>query len=376
MVYGTSNPIDVTVPTVVINILDAIRLLSENQNHRQDESININVVGMNGIQKCMMALFQIEYTVGAHRIHDVTYLFWIALGLKRNEYQFFNIALLSKPLAKLQYSIRLAFMQHFLDDPAQLETYKTEPDATDFRFLKKNNSRCTPFGYICEVMAFVYAVNENSLGNAIVSWDLNRPFTLKLHGKTISQELLQIGVREWISSLAAERRKLSFGLNDVDFDAFIDNVKMEDVMRGTDHGRCFVDDREFAEFAKKLQQSLKKNKSLQGTFFDMSNNEGSANEKAIFGRLEMIGEWRKSLMALVHVTSGAPARATEITKLLLRNSRSHRSVFWLNGRVMTISSYNKINVVTDRDNSICRFLPKPVTKLLAFDLLVLRVIEK
>jgi hypothetical protein len=85
------------------------------------------------------------------------------------------------------------------------------------------------------------------------------------------------------------------------------------------------------------------------------------------------------LLLLVHVTSGQPARGTELLTLRHTNTSSghHRSIFIENGLVGTVTSYHKGYNITNTLKIIHRYLPKEVSELLVYYLwLVLPFREK
>jgi hypothetical protein len=74
------------------------------------------------------------------------------------------------------------------------------------------------------------------------------------------------------------------------------------------------------------------------------------------------------LLLLVHITSGQPARGTEMLTLRHTNTSHghHRSIFIENGLVGTVTSYHKGYNVTGTLKIIHRYLPKEVSELLVY----------
>lgn len=74
------------------------------------------------------------------------------------------------------------------------------------------------------------------------------------------------------------------------------------------------------------------------------------------------------LLLLVHITSGQPARGTELLTLRHMNTLNghHRSIFIENGLVGTVTSYHKGYNVTGTLKIIHRYLPKEVSELLVY----------
>lgn len=74
--------------------------------------------------------------------------------------------------------------------------------------------------------------------------------------------------------------------------------------------------------------------------------------------LRKVDKFRKLFLFCVHVSSGQPARGTEVTSLRFRNGvANHRNVFVTDGRVMTVTSYHKSMAMLDMPKMVPRFLP-------------------
>lgn len=76
----------------------------------------------------------------------------------------------------------------------------------------------------------------------------------------------------------------------------------------------------------------------------------------------------EQLLLLIHLTSGQPARGTEILSLRPANTLHghHRSVFVDGGMVNTVTTYHKGYSTTGNTKIIHRFLPKEVGELLVY----------
>lgn len=74
------------------------------------------------------------------------------------------------------------------------------------------------------------------------------------------------------------------------------------------------------------------------------------------------------MLLLIHITSGQPARGTELLTLRHTNSSCghYRSIFIENGLVGTVTSYHKGYNVTGTLKVIHRYLPKEVSELLVY----------
>lgn len=79
---------------------------------------------------------------------------------------------------------------------------------------------------------------------------------------------------------------------------------------------------------------------------------------------------------LVHLTSGQPARGTEIISLRHVNTIHHRNLFVEDGLVAIVTSYHKGYTCTGSTKIIHRYLPKEVGELLVYYLWLILLFAK
>ncbi|MCJ1360602.1 MAG: hypothetical protein MMC33_010610 [Icmadophila ericetorum] len=86
------------------------------------------------------------------------------------------------------------------------------------------------------------------------------------------------------------------------------------------------------------------------------------------GYIHEIDAFLERLLLLVHITSGQPARGTEILSLQHMNTLigQHRSIFVEGGLVGTVTAYHKGYSVAGSTNIIHRYLPKEVGELVLY----------
>ena len=90
--------------------------------------------------------------------------------------------------------------------------------------------------------------------------------------------------------------------------------------------------------------------------------------KGVMNDIEAYVEnWRKFMQLLIfniHLTSGNPARATELETLQFKNSGlKERNVFVFQDKIALIPTYNKTNNLKGQDRLIPRFLPKNLSHI-------------
>jgi hypothetical protein len=93
--------------------------------------------------------------------------------------------------------------------------------------------------------------------------------------------------------------------------------------------------------------------------------------------LAHVNRFLESLLLLVHLTAGQPARGTEITGLQHVNTVYHRNVFVEDGLVAIVTSYHKGYTCTGTTKIIHRYLPREISELVIYYLwLVLPFVQK
>jgi hypothetical protein len=79
------------------------------------------------------------------------------------------------------------------------------------------------------------------------------------------------------------------------------------------------------------------------------------------------------LLALIHITSGQPARATEIeTYLIRKTSKRPRTIFFFQGLMMFQTIYRKSSQVTGFDMLVSRFVPQEISQIVLMYLIYIR----
>jgi len=92
------------------------------------------------------------------------------------------------------------------------------------------------------------------------------------------------------------------------------------------------------------------------------------NQKTVLNYKEKVDAFLKSLLLLVHLTSGQPARGTELLSLRHSNTMQghHRNIFVDNGMISTVTSYHKGYAVSGSTKIIHRYVPNQVGELLIY----------
>lgn len=91
----------------------------------------------------------------------------------------------------------------------------------------------------------------------------------------------------------------------------------------------------------------------------------------------LVDQFLETLLLLVHLTAGQPARGTEITGLQHANTTFHRNLFVEDGLVAIVTSYHKGYTCTGTTKIIHRYLPCEISELVVYYLwLILPFVQK
>ena len=94
--------------------------------------------------------------------------------------------------------------------------------------------------------------------------------------------------------------------------------------------------------------------------------QNTIDERALRQYGQSINKFRENLLVLIHITSGQPARGTEITNLRFVNSSTPRNVCIDRGVVCIRTVYHKMMQQTGKGKHIYRYLPVCVGELLVY----------
>jgi hypothetical protein len=102
------------------------------------------------------------------------------------------------------------------------------------------------------------------------------------------------------------------------------------------------------------------------------------NQAAVKTYRQQIDAFLERLLLLVHITSGQPARGTEILSIRCVNTVNgcYRNLFIDNGMVSTVTDYHKGYSITGSTKIIHRYLPKEVGELLVYYLWLIRPFDR
>lgn len=313
--------------------------VDENENSNEDYS-ETYVLGL------LKLLFFQETIFSSLKNRCVVYISTVLVCKNRNG-AFAKVSEISRRVAKLLYCMKVttfAILKNELEEldiNNVLQIRRIEQYYLGFFNSNTNNPIITIFRLSKFVSSF-------GIGEKLpeVYWVLDSNFTcLQAGPTTVSVEDMREGAKNGLSILKSfftEKLLMNFHWD-------VPNVLSDD----------FIDTRDGFYFVNDKGNNFRP---IQDNFHYHLINCGLTNNIEGY-----ISHWRKFIQLLIfniHLTSGNPARATELETIQFRNTLGvERNVFVSQDKVALIPSYNKTNNVKGQDRLIPRFLPKELSHI-------------
>jgi len=249
-----------------------------------------------------------------------------------------------------------------------------------FMTLREFGGRISPMDRILRTRTYGLKIRMTTKAGGTVAWEGDRVLVIKIrfgiddirtvvHG--LFEEVSQRFERELmlvdqdtilphldISSLADNAAELSEGWN------FLKDSRNKFPV----DGERWMWRRMFAE--EKIQARF-----LSGDLEHVeSREEIQWNRKAVEDYFRTYRRFKEECAALVHLTAGSPARATELTSIQVENGpegRGQRGVFVDNGMVDFVTAYHKGWSASKKSKIIHRFVPREVGQLIVHSMWLL-----
>lgn len=253
-------------------------------------------------------------------------------------------------------------------------------EITAFMFNHFTVQSESPLGMVLDHRKFALFLNRNSSTPGLVT--LIRPHTLLYRQKSISQQLLQSFLHQTLKDLAlgfANDLFLQFNF----FQEIWPSISLQESARFEEFanstlGFSFLSNlqnsRYYTEFLiRKIMGS-----DLRDIWFQKDETEGVKLRiipQQAYSYLGLVARFQRILLALCHMTSGAPARGTEINQILLQNTAITSRHLFLDpksAQFLIRIAYSKTFSRTGQERNAIRVLPQVLSEILLGFLLVIR----
>ncbi|EXK26017.1 hypothetical protein FOMG_17378 [Fusarium oxysporum f. sp. melonis 26406] len=287
--------------------------------------------------------------------------FTAVLGIKGPSLTFHPAHSSSPKLSALMWIGRLLFLEYavpvFGYNTLELAwpcrtAYSSQPDRISSIRSKYLLRGCyTPFGELIELKAFAKSIvkREGIPGNLTWAPD-GRSFTIGDDKKVFLSEFCETHYKAVITVQEQVDEMLLGWQPDIDVSAIRDDLTCRKA------GWSFIDKTEnnLADIWETLLHRLQKS-SFRDTPFTKS---GHWNPETCHKYLSAGVELNKSAFAAIHFRASLPGRGTEVTSIRYLNSKlSIRNVFFYDGRMIIIISYNKARASNNYVFYIVRYVP-------------------
>ena len=265
----------------------------------------------------------------------------------------------------------------------QFDHDQEEPDM-DFAaylhdFMKKwvTNQSDTPLGEVLACRIYGFKVNEmtNGLGQEVLQVN---PHQLRFKHLLLSQGQLQEFLQKSLINLAYQLANHLF----LDFEIFQYLQPMISLQQASGFEEFTNSSFQFYFLTNNPEADVFKNHLrdkilyvFQDDWFELDRTENclKLKPKKIESYLGQVNTFLVTLLTLSHLTSGAPARGTEINQILFKNTRSRQRNLFLDPRhslFLIKLSYSKTFSQTNLERNAIRVLPSSLSWLLLAYLLV------
>ena len=336
------------VPMGLVNteyINDLKEFIVEGERSNEDYSVDF-VLGF------LKRLFFQKMNLSFGKDQCVAYVAFVLLCLDENSTSI-KVNEVSRRVAKILYFMKISTMALLSKELGKIE----EEEIEDIEKLKmKENVENYFMGFYEKtrnnpiVMFFRFAkfVASFGIGEKLpkVYWVLDSNYTcLQAGPTTISIKDLQQGAKKGknlIESFFTEKMMMNFHYE-------VPRVISEELNNSSD-GFYFIHDKG------------NNFRGMQERFHSYLISKGLKNDIEGY-----ISHWRRFIQLLIfniHLTSGNPARSTELETLQFRNTLTkERNIFIFQDKVALIPTYNKTNNIKGQDRLIPRFLPKELSHI-------------
>lgn len=275
----------------------------------------------------------------------------------------------SQMLAAFSHGCRLlAYSRHTLVERSPADEQDTLHSAIErIQVAYLHDKADAPMGEILSLLAYAMAKNKGQTHRPSVIWGHgNTKDTLYYHGNPVPLARLVLFVQGTIRK--AEGILRSHLLMDPTLDLETVALDLADDMTSRGNGQSFIVD---VRNAKALHQSrraiplrISANPALAAPLFAQVDNQHVYRSGGIQAYYKHAQAFLDLLMVVIHLTSGQPARGSELLTLRYANSATSLRNFYIqDGQVMIVTDYYKNRMQHGLAKVTPRFLPRAVGRL-------------
>lgn len=231
---------------------------------------------------------------------------------------------LTSPLAMIKYVLRAAIMMECHQKP--------ESVATILEFLKRGNH--SPFTIVTQQLALLYHLAKNDSSPENIYWlDIKNWMKLNVRGVELSLcDISSVEKSVFSKAIMILNMKILLGAKSLIGAKF---VKLMDDFNNQQNGYSFVSDSR--NDLKDIQFALLNIMSQDGKFMMLQEGNIRWKEEIIKNWLHECDQFLTMLLVLIHISSGMPSRASELSTLQIQNTiASERSIYIYGDSIMLV----------------------------------------
>lgn len=239
------------------------------------------------------------------------------------------------------------------------------------RFMTVDN--CTPFSWAVSLRSFGKQIRDSTTSLGYIQWSDDE--------QTVHYKDVELTMQSFRRFILVQVQRVQNLLSDVlmlgvdeareDMIPMIHLHRLRDNPAVIENGWNFLDDERNRALlpCKKgwlLHRVLRTDRLREQFTYHSSSQHVVWDKQAVRQYHKQVDAFLEGLLLLIHITSGQPARGSEITSLQHTNSTFHRNMFIEHGLVALVTSYHKGYTCTGSTKIIHRYLPKEVSELVVY----------
>ncbi|KAL1749633.1 hypothetical protein FB107DRAFT_225164 [Schizophyllum commune] len=275
---------------------------------------------------------------------------YVGVQAVRKNGEFMDAHGLTGVCARLFYCIRVCVLWEVhnrtggaVDPGAVTAAAQVHAAAPLLQFVQEDN--LSTFAALKSASHYANAIVYTTPGRPVITWvDTETYTTLICHGQRISLDNLRSIVEHLQKEVITKFEDLTAGLNtDIDYSQILDDPQQARAGYSALDATRPLDEEAFNKFFDAL---------LAHPDLGLTEN-GEPDVGRIMAWMMKLGDLEETLMTLVHFTSGGPARGTELTCLLVRNTAERlRNLVVYGERPLVLRDYSKTTGLLQHDKTI------------------------